>query len=168
MRIGDDCDRAVPTHGYFHFVIRDARCCCQVSWSWTGNTNKVFFWAVPTQWAAELTARGEAPQWSLSIKLHCSKTNISWFLSKPQNFGNVGPTGACTMIIHANFLENRGTNWKAQTKQTKSKEGQASMQAAVFWSHIGCCKSTIARVPFAKYITPRASSVQSYLSRPFG
>jgi len=30
------------------------------------------------------------------------------------------------------FLESRGTKWKAQTKQTKSKEGQASMQAAVF------------------------------------
>ncbi len=52
--------------------------------------------------------------------------------SKPQNSGNVGPTGACTAILQANFLENRGTKLKAQTKQTKSKEGQGSMQAAVF------------------------------------
>jgi hypothetical protein len=31
------------------------------------------------------TTRGER-QWSLSIKLHCSKINISWFLVKPQIF----------------------------------------------------------------------------------
>jgi hypothetical protein len=75
--------------------------------------------------------QGGEPQWSLSIQLHCSKTNISWFLVRLKIFGNVGPTGACTAIIKANFWENRGTKWKAQTKQTKSKEGQASMQAAV-------------------------------------
>jgi hypothetical protein len=31
------------------------------------------------------TTRGQR-QWSLSIKLHCSKINISWFLVKPQIF----------------------------------------------------------------------------------
>jgi hypothetical protein len=42
MRICEDCVRAVPTHGYFHFVIN--RCSFllpSIIWSWTGNT-KVF------------------------------------------------------------------------------------------------------------------------------
>jgi hypothetical protein len=80
--------------------------------SFLSSSNPMGYW----------TARGE-PQWSLSIKLHCSKTNISWFLSKPQNFGNVGPTGACTAIIHANVLENRGTKWKSTNKTNEEQRG---------------------------------------------
>jgi len=76
--------------------------------------------------------QGGEPQWSLSIKLHCSKTNISWFLVSLKIFGNVGPYWRVhSDHTHKCFLENR--SGKQKQKQTKSKEGQASMmQAAVF------------------------------------
>jgi hypothetical protein len=69
----------------------------------------------------------EERRWSLSIKLHCSKINISWFFSKPQNFGNVGHYWRVhSDHTHKMFLENRGTKWKKhKQKQTKSKEGQS-------------------------------------------
>ncbi len=79
-------------------------------------------------------------------------------------FCNVGPTGACTAITHTNVLENRGTKWKAQTKQTKSKEGQKQVPKQLCFNPILVAE----RVPFTEYINPRAPLVESYLSRPFG
>jgi hypothetical protein len=74
------------------------------------------------------TTRGER-QWSLSIKLHCSTINISCFLVS-LNFLVMSALLARAQRSYTQFfLENWGTKWKAQTK---SKEGQASMQAAVF------------------------------------
>jgi hypothetical protein len=54
MRICEDCDRAVPTDGYFQFVI--SRCSLLLPSIMILNRqhHQGLFWAVPTQWAAEL------------------------------------------------------------------------------------------------------------------
>jgi hypothetical protein len=71
------------------------------------------------------------PQWSLSIKLHSSKTNISWFLVSLKIFGNVGPYWRMhSAHTHKCFLKNRGTKWKAETKTNEEQRGATKYDAS--------------------------------------
>ncbi len=161
MRICEDCDRAVPTHGYFHFVI--SRCSLLLPSIMILNRqhHQGLFWAVPTQWAAEL--QGGSDNGVLSIKLHYSKINISWFLVSLKILVMSGPTGACTAIIHTEMF------WRIEVRSGKQKNKtneRASMQVCK-----PLCFNPILvaeRVLFAEYINPWAPLLGAYLSRPFG
>jgi hypothetical protein len=126
MRICEDWDRAVPTHGYFHFVI--SRCSLLLpSIMILNRQHQGLLWAVPTRWAAELQGRSDnngAYQSSCIV----ARSIFPGFFVSLKILVMSGPTGACTAIIHTKcFLENRGTKWKKhKQKQTKSKEGQSN------------------------------------------
>ncbi len=54
MRICEDWDRAVPTHGYFHFVISRCSLLLPSIMILNRQQHQGLFWAVPTRWTTEL------------------------------------------------------------------------------------------------------------------
>ncbi len=120
MRICEDCDRAVPTTWYFHFVI--TRCSLLLPSIMILNRQ------TPSSFLSSSNPKGWTTRGSDNGAYQSSCTAARSIF--PGNVG--GPTGACRAIIyHTKILENRGTKWHTQNKR-RAKRGQASTQALVF------------------------------------
>ncbi len=104
MRICEDCDRAVPTPWYFHFVV--TRCSLLLPSIMILNRQ------TPSSFLSSSNPKGWTTRGNDNGAYQSSCTAARSIFP-----GNVdGPTGACRAIIHhTKILENRGTKWNAST-----------------------------------------------------
>ncbi len=108
------------------------------------------------------TTMGER-QWSLSIKLHCSKINISWFLVSLKILVMSG------LLARAQRSYTQ-TSWRIEVPSGKQKQNKRRAKRDKQVCKQLCFNPILVaeRVPFTVYMNPRAPLNEACLSRPFG
>ncbi len=151
MRICEDYDRAVPTPWYFHFVITRCSLLLPSIWSWTGK-HQALFWAVPTQRAELLGGATMEPINQVVLQ------QDQYFLVMSADLLALAERSYITQKF-----------WRVEVRSGTHKTNEEQRGGKQARKHL--CFNPIlivTRVPFAGYMIPRASSIDSYLSRPFG